>query len=113
MYMNLLGKPTNVDLDKFPRVLLTGPHEWDPSVLDYAHPTTAGDPHGPQIPPNAMYMTPGLMHLAILRGEFTTLSLIPQADPTWLTTNRLSKLNPLILKSSGPILAGLTNIQFR
>ena len=44
MYMNLLGKPTDVDLDKFPHVLLTGPHEWDPSVLDYTHPATAGDP---------------------------------------------------------------------
>ena len=25
-------------------MLLTGPHEWDPSVLDYTHPTTSGDP---------------------------------------------------------------------
>ena len=44
MYMNLLGKPTDADLNTFPHVLLTGPHEWDPSVLDYTHPTTSGDP---------------------------------------------------------------------
>ena len=44
MYMNLLGKPTDADLKTYPHVLLTGPHEWDPSVLDYIHPTTAGDP---------------------------------------------------------------------
>ena len=44
MYMNLLGKPTDADFDKFPHVLLTGPYEWDPSVLDYTHPATAGDP---------------------------------------------------------------------
>ena len=44
MYMNLLDKPTDADLDTFPHVLLTGPHEWDPSVLDYTHPATAGDP---------------------------------------------------------------------
>ena len=44
MYMNLLGKPTDAELDKFPHVLLTGPHEWDSSVLDYTHPATAGDP---------------------------------------------------------------------
>ena len=44
MYMNLLGKPTHPDLDKFPHVILTGPHEWDPSFLDYTHPATAGDP---------------------------------------------------------------------
>ena len=43
MYMNLLGKPTNADLNTLLHVLLTGPHEWDPSVLDYTHPTTAGD----------------------------------------------------------------------
>ena len=44
MYMNLLGKPTDADLNTYPHVLLTGPHEWDPSVLDYTHPTTPGDP---------------------------------------------------------------------
>ena len=42
--MTLPGKPTDEDLNTFPHVLLTGPHEWDPSVLDYTHPTTAGDP---------------------------------------------------------------------
>ena len=31
-------------LNTYPHVLLTGPHEWDPSVLDYTHPTTSGDP---------------------------------------------------------------------
>ena len=44
MYMNLIGKPTDADLDKFPLVLLTGPYEWDPSVLDYTHPATADSP---------------------------------------------------------------------
>ena len=44
MYMRLLGKPTDADLNTYPHVLLTGPHEWDPSVLDYTHPTTSGDP---------------------------------------------------------------------
>ena len=44
MYMNLLGKPTDADLATFPHVLLTGPNEWDPSILDYTHPATAGDP---------------------------------------------------------------------
>ena len=44
MYMSLLGKPTDADLHTYPHVLLTGPHEWDPSVLDYTHPTSSGDP---------------------------------------------------------------------
>ena len=44
MYMSLLGKPTDADLNTYPHVLLTCPHEWDPSVLDYTDPTTSGDP---------------------------------------------------------------------
>ena len=44
MYMSLLGQPTDADLTTYPHVLLSGPHEWDPSVLDYTHPTTSGDP---------------------------------------------------------------------
>ena len=44
MYMSLLGQPTDADLHTYPHVLLTGPLEWDPSVLDYTHPTTSGDP---------------------------------------------------------------------
>ena len=44
MYMSILGKPTDQDLDQYPHVLLTSPHEWDPYVLDYAHPNTHGYP---------------------------------------------------------------------
>ena len=44
MYMSLVGKPIDADLNTYPHVLFTGPHEWDPSVLDYTHPTTSGDP---------------------------------------------------------------------
>ena len=44
MYMSLLGQPTDADLNNYPHVLVTGPHEWDPSVPDYTHPTTSGDP---------------------------------------------------------------------
>ena len=42
MYMSVLGKHTDQDLDQYPCVLLTSPHEWDPSVLDYAHTVKAG-----------------------------------------------------------------------
>ena len=113
MNMNLLGKPTDADLATFPHVLLTGPHEW--THLSWTTPTLPQlvTPSGPQIPPNAMHMTLGLMNLANLRGEFTTLSLIPLANPILLNTTMLSKLNPLILKSSGPILDGSTNIPLR
>ena len=40
MYMNFLGKPTDADMAKYPTVILTAQYEWDPSVLDYTHPTS-------------------------------------------------------------------------
>ena len=42
MYMSILGKPSDQDLDQYPHVLLTSPHEWDPSVLDYTYPNRCG-----------------------------------------------------------------------
>ena len=44
MYISLLGQPTDADFNTYPHVLLTGPHEWETSVLDYTHPATSGDP---------------------------------------------------------------------
>ena len=38
MDLSILGKPTDKDLERYPAVHLTGPYEWDPSVLDYTHP---------------------------------------------------------------------------
>ena len=35
MYLRI---PTDQDLQNYPSVHLTSPHEWDPSVLDYEHP---------------------------------------------------------------------------
>ena len=40
MYMSLLSKPTDHDLEEFPHVLVTSPHEGDPPVLGYTHPKT-------------------------------------------------------------------------
>ena len=44
MYMCIFDKPTDQDMDQSLHVLLTSPHEWDPSVLDYSHPKTCGYP---------------------------------------------------------------------
>ena len=44
MYLSILGKPTDKDLERYLAVHLTGPHEWDPSVLDYTHPSGDGVP---------------------------------------------------------------------
>ena len=45
MYSELKGIPTDKDLQTYPSVHLTGPHEWDPSVLDYEHCDDNGEPH--------------------------------------------------------------------
>ena len=37
MYLNIMGRPTDEELVKYPFVHLTSMHEWDPSVLDYSH----------------------------------------------------------------------------
>ena len=43
MYLSILAKPTDKDLERYPAVHLTGPHEWDPSVLDFTHPSGDGE----------------------------------------------------------------------
>ena len=32
MYLSILSKPTDTDLERYPAVHLRGPHEWDPSL---------------------------------------------------------------------------------
>ena len=44
MYLSILGEPTDTDLERYPAVHLTGPYEWDPSVLDYTHPFCDREP---------------------------------------------------------------------
>ena len=44
MYLSIMGKPTDEELHKYPSVHLTSIHEWDPSVLDYSHPESDGEP---------------------------------------------------------------------
>ena len=44
MYLELQGIPTDKDLQTYPTVHLTSPHEWDVSILDYEHPENNGEP---------------------------------------------------------------------
>ena len=108
MYMSLLGQPTDADLNTYPHVLLTGPHEWDPSVLDYTLPTTSGDPtwapdpslrgaHGPRIDEFGNFKG-RLQHTLISNIAQHKHAITPQ---------------PIDLRSSGPILAGSTNTTLR
>ena len=44
MYLSIVGKPTDKDLERYPAVHLTGPHEWDPSVSGDGEPPWSNDP---------------------------------------------------------------------
>ena len=65
MYLQLQGIPTDQDLQNYPSVHLTSPHEWDPSVLDYEHPENNGEPDW-AIDPNEFNLTLILMNLVIM-----------------------------------------------
>ena len=41
-YATSLGRPTDQDMDTYPHVFFTSPHEWDPSVLDHDPPPLDG-----------------------------------------------------------------------
>ena len=43
MYHSFLGKPSEEDLERYLAVHLTGPHEWDPSMLDFTNPSGDGE----------------------------------------------------------------------
>ena len=100
MYMNLLGKPTDADLDKFPHGLLTGPHEWDPSVLDYTQCATTGDPSWTPDPSQHAVHGPRIDEFGHFQGRVHhTLTAI--------------KSQPIDFDKSRPFLAGSTNIPLR
>ena len=44
MCLSILCKPTDTDLERYLAGHLKGPHECDPSVLDYIHPFGDGEP---------------------------------------------------------------------
>ena len=78
MYMSLICKPTGKDLEQYPHVLLPSPHEWDPSVLDYAHPNTCGYHSWVPDPPFNTNMTQGLMRVVTSR-TVQTLNILSEA----------------------------------
>ena len=43
-YIQSLGIPSDDDMDKYPHIVFTSPHIWDPSVLDHTHPDPHQDP---------------------------------------------------------------------
>ena len=72
MYLSILGKPTDSDLERYPAGHLTGPHEWDPSVLDYTHPSGDGEP--PNFDEFWDYTQREIQTLSILDDSLSTLT---------------------------------------
>ena len=83
MYLSLLGKPTDQHLERYPAVHLTGPHEWDPSVLDYTHPSGDGEPPWSNDPDERYAFDPNFDEF----GDYTqraiqTLSILEDSSST-------------------------------
>ena len=126
MYLSILGKPTDKDLERYPAVHLTGPHEWDPSVLDYTHPSGDGEPPWSNDPDERFAFDPNFDEF----GDYTqraiqTLSILDDSTSTLTPcstlmtnqhilgpTNMMSVMRPLTMKNSGLILVGSIWIQF-
>ena len=83
MYLSLLGKPTDQDLERYPAVHLRGPHEWDPSVLDYSQPSGDGEPPWSNDPAERYAFDPNFDEF----GDYTqsviqTLSILDDSSST-------------------------------
>ena len=83
MYLSILGEPTDKDLERYQAVHLTGPHEWDPSVLDYTHPSGDGEPPWSNDPDERFAFDPNFDEF----GDYTqraiqTLSILDDSTST-------------------------------
>ena len=102
VYMSILGKPRDQDLDQYPHVLLTSLHKWDSSVLDYAYPNThgypywapdpsAGDKHDPRID-ECGNMHSRVIHTLFILSDMPITSI--QKHVQQLTTIDYNKFKP-------------------
>ena len=71
MCLELQGIPTGKDLQTYPSVHLTSPHEWDPSVLDCVHPEDNGEPDWANDPSEKFQLDPNFDEF----GEYVNRSL--------------------------------------
>ena len=104
---------------------LTGPHEWDPSLLEYTHPSGDGESPWSNDPDKRSAFDPNFDEY----GDYTqraiqTLNILDDSSSTFtpcpvLMTNQHvlgptnSVMRPLTMKSSGLILVGSMWIVFR
>ena len=74
MYLSLLGKLSDEDLERYQAVHLTGPHQWDPSVLDFSYPLVMGSLLSIITPLRGLLLTLTLMSLGTTPvGQFRLL----------------------------------------
>ena len=90
MYLSILGKPTDKDLERYAAVHLTGPHEWDPSVLDYTHLSGDGEPPWSNDPDERFAFDPNFDEF----GDYTqraiqTLSILDDSSSTMTSCSTL------------------------
>ena len=100
MYLSIIGKPTDADLERYPAVHLTGPHEWDPSVLDYTHTSGNGEAPWSNDPEERLAFDPNFDEF----GDYTqraiqTLSILDDLS-TPLTPCSIVRANQHIIKSN-------------
>ena len=126
MYLSLLGKPSDEDLEWYPAVHLTGPHEWDAPVLDFTHPSGDGEPPWSNDPTERFAFDPNFDEFGITTTRQSKLSTSwmthPNHGPPFQSsgpinmllgsTNMLSTMTPLTMKNSGFIFIGSLLILF-
>ena len=81
MYLSLLGKPSDEDLERYPAVHLAGPHEWDPSVLDFIHLSGDGECPWSNDPMRDLPLTLILMNLGTAPKGQSKLSVFWMTHP--------------------------------
>ena len=91
MYLSILDKPTDADLERYPAVDLTGPHEWDPSVLDYTHPSGDWEPPWSSDPDERFAFDPNFDEF----GDY-----IQRAIQTLSILDDLSRANQHVIRSN-------------
>ena len=77
--------PTDKDLQTYPSVHLTSPHEWDTSVLDYEHPEYSGEPDWAIDPNDRLQFDPNFDEFDYVNRSlfiFDILDDTPQISPT-------------------------------
>ena len=79
MYLSLLGKLSDEDLERYPVVHLTGPHKWDQSVLNSRTHLVMGSILSPMTPMRYLPLTLIFMNLGIIPIGECKLSLF------WMT----------------------------